>query len=79
MKLTYDSDLNVAYIRLHARKARDVETISISEDVNIDIAPDGTVYGIELLDAKRQLFGKGQGKLVVEDANSGETVSVKLA
>ncbi|MCZ7604991.1 MAG: DUF2283 domain-containing protein [Planctomycetota bacterium] len=79
MKLSYDAELNVAYIRLHDRKSRDVETISVSEDLNIDIAPDGTVYGIELLDAKRQLFSKDHGELVLEDENSGKVRSVKLA
>ena len=27
----------------------------ISDDMNIDIAPDGTVYGVELLNANEQL------------------------
>jgi uncharacterized protein YuzE len=79
MNLSYDAELNVAYIRLSSKKRRDVETISVSDDLNIDLAPDGTVYGIELLDAKRQLFGKGGGKLTLEDENTGEIRHVSLA
>ncbi|MBF0458365.1 MAG: DUF2283 domain-containing protein [Nitrospirae bacterium] len=50
MKLTYDPRYNVAYLRLHT-KVVEVETIKISDEINIDIAPDGTIYGIELLNA----------------------------
>ena len=44
MKLSYDPQYNVAYIRFH-EKLGQVTTIKISDDMNIDIAPDGTVYG----------------------------------
>ena len=47
------------------RKERPVTTLKISEEMNIDIAPDGTVYGIEILNANEQL-AEDQGKLVVE-------------
>jgi uncharacterized protein YuzE len=57
MKLTYDPKHNVAYLRLHQRKAQ-VETIRISDELNVDMAPDGTVYGIELLNANEQLEAK---------------------
>ena len=61
MRLTYDPRQNVAYIRLRDRRA-DVETIRVSDELNIDIAPDGTVYGIELLNANEQLrAGDGGG------------------
>ena len=54
MKLSYDQKHNVAYLRLH-EKTDQVTTIKVSDEMNIDIAPDGTVYGIELLNAKEQL------------------------
>jgi uncharacterized protein YuzE len=79
MKLSYDADLNVAYIRLREKASRDVETICISDDLNIDLAPDGTVYGIELLDAKRQLFAGGRGKLTLEDESTGRKQTINLA
>ena len=40
-------------------------TLKISEDMNIDIAPDGTVYDIEIFNANEQL-AEDLGKLVVE-------------
>ncbi len=50
MKLSYDAKYNIAYLRLH-EKTGQVTTIKVSDEMNIDMAPDGTVYGIELLNA----------------------------
>ena len=54
MELSYDSTYNIAYIKLRP-KTEEVETIKISDEVIIDLAPDGKVYGIELLNANEQL------------------------
>ena len=64
MKLNYDPKHNIAYLRIH-EKAGQVTTIKMSDDMNIDIAPDGTVYGIEFLNANDQLT-EDRGALVVE-------------
>lgn len=77
MKLTYDPKYNVAYIHLQDKTAQ-VETIQLSDEVNVDMAPDGTVYGIELLNADRQLSADGLGKLIVVNEASGESSEVKL-
>ena len=65
MKLSYHAKLNIAYIRLRPECA-DVETIRVSEELNIDMSPDGSVYGIELLNANEQLNAAESGRLVVE-------------
>ena len=65
MKLTYDPRYNIAYLRLQ-EKTSQVETVRVSESLNVDLAPDGTVYGIELLNANEQLRGKEKGKINVE-------------
>ena len=57
MRLTYDPRYNIAYIRLRERDA-EVETIRLSDTLNVDIAPDGTVFGFELLNANEQLLGE---------------------
>jgi uncharacterized protein YuzE len=54
MKLTYDPRCNIAYLAFQEKTAQ-VETIHVSDQVNIDLAPDGTLYGIELLNANEQL------------------------
>lgn len=54
MKLTHDPEYNIAYLQLQ-ECPEEVETIRLSDEVNVDVASDGTVYGIELLDANTQL------------------------
>ena len=54
MKLTYDPRRNIAYLSLQEKDAA-VETIRVSDELNVDLAPDGTVYGVELLNANEQL------------------------
>jgi uncharacterized protein YuzE len=71
MKLTYDPRHNVAYIRLR-EKSGQVETICVSDELNVDLAPDGTIYGIELLNADEQLRGSDGGRIVVVDDEKGE-------
>ena len=43
MKLTYDPRANAAYIRLR-EKVGDVKTIKVTDDLLIDISPDGSVF-----------------------------------
>jgi len=63
MKVTYDSNRNIAYIRLHEKQGS-VDTVHVSDALNVDMAPDGTVYGIELLNANEQLCAEADGHLV---------------
>ncbi len=77
MKLTYDPRHNIAYLRLQEKTA-EVETIHVSDELNVDLTPDGTIYGIELLNANEQLAGIVKGKLVVENEATGETIEVGL-
>ncbi|MCL1466641.1 DUF2283 domain-containing protein [Argonema galeatum] len=78
MKITYDPRYNIAYICLQ-EKTTQVETIQVSEEMNVDITPDGTIYGIELLNANRQLTADNQGKLIVVNEALGESAEIKLA
>ena len=77
MKLTYDRDHNIAYIRLRP-KGREIETIRVSDELNVDIAPDGSVYGIELLNANEQLRAADGGRLVVVDEVEGKETALPL-
>lgn len=77
MKLTYDPRYNVAYIHLK-EKTDQVETVRVSDELSVDLAPDGSVYGIEFLDANRQLGTDAAGKLIVINQGSGEISEVNL-
>jgi uncharacterized protein YuzE len=78
MKLTYDPRRNIAYIRLQEKTA-EVETVRVSDELNVDLAPDGTVYGIELLNANEQLRAADEGALVVVNEALGERREIPLA
>jgi uncharacterized protein YuzE len=71
MKLTYDPRRNIAYIRLRPKTGQ-VETIRVSDELNVDLAPDGTIYGIEPLNANEQLRAGDNGRLVVVEAEGKE-------
>ena len=77
MELTYDPRRNIAYLRLH-KKTSEVETIHVSDELNVDIAPDGTVYGVELLNANEQLRAENGGKLVVVNEAIGQRQEMAL-
>lgn len=75
MKVTFDPRYNIAYIGLR-EKTEEVESIRISDEVVIDLAPDGRVYGIELLNADEQL-GK-MNILSILDESTGKALEVPL-
>ncbi|MBC7224902.1 MAG: DUF2283 domain-containing protein [Anaerolineae bacterium] len=77
MRLTYDPRYNIAYICFR-EKAAEVEAIRLSDEVVVDIAPDGMIYGIELLNANEQLRREGVEGLVVINEATGERVELPL-
>jgi uncharacterized protein YuzE len=77
MKLTYDPRHNIAYLRL-AEQTAQVETVRVSEELNVDLAPDGKVYGIELLNANEQLRALAAGKVIFENEDTGATLEIAL-
>lgn len=78
MRFTYDPRYNVAYIRFQA-KSSEVESIKISDELIVDTAPDGTIYGIELLNANEQLQREDKGRLLVVNEETGERVDIPLS
>ena len=78
MKLTYDPRYNIGYLQLH-EKTGQVETIRISDELNVDMAPDGTVFGIELLNANQQLHGDAGAALVVINEAVGDRREIPLS
>lgn len=78
MRFTYDPRYNIAYLRFQERPA-EIETIRISEELFVDMASDGTVYGIELLNANEQLWREDRGKFLIVNEATGERVELPLA
>ncbi len=77
MKLSYDPRYNVAYLALRDKTA-EVETIRVSDELNVDLAPDGTVYGIELLNANTQLQIGENGNMTLVNEATGERCGARI-
>jgi uncharacterized protein YuzE len=79
VQLSYDVSRNIAYLRLREAAGVQVETVRLSDEVNVDLAPDGAVYGIELLNANAQLNAVDGGRFVIVDEVAGRRIEVPLA
>ncbi|MBU2610810.1 MAG: DUF2283 domain-containing protein [Chloroflexi bacterium] len=77
VRATYDPRYNVAYIRFQEKSA-EVEAIRVSDELVVDIAPDGTIYGIELLNANVQIRKEDAGGLVVINEATGKRAELPL-
>lgn len=77
MKLEFDPRYNIAYLRFEETTV-EVETVRVSDQLNVDLSPDGKIYGIELLNANEQLGGLLDGRLVVENEETGKSVEFRL-
>jgi uncharacterized protein YuzE len=77
MRLTYDPRFNIAYIRFR-QKSAEVQSVKISDELIVDMAPDGTIYGIELLNANEQLQRDEMGNLLLINEATGQQVEVPL-
>jgi uncharacterized protein YuzE len=77
MRLTYNPELDIADLYLRDGD-EEVTTLTLSADLHIDIAPDGRIYGIELLSAHDQLFSSDGNLLEFVNQISGEKVELAL-
>lgn len=77
MKVSYDPRYNIAYIRFR-EKSSEVETTRISDELNIDISPDGKIYGIELLNANEQLQVLDGGRIILTDESTGRSIELRV-
>lgn len=55
MKISYDPQVDAAYIRLKTGKFQ-VTTQQLTDDIAINYGPDGSVVGIEILDASKYVL-----------------------
>ena len=66
MKITYDPHVDAAYIRLKRGKHQ-VTTQRLTEDVAVDYAPNGSIVGIEVLDASKYLMKHRRPQVELEN------------
>ena len=77
MKITYDPKFNIAYIAIKSKPA-EVNSIKLSDDLIVDMAPDGSIYGFELLNANEQLQQQDDGKLFFVNQLSGNEQQIEV-
>lgn len=77
MRLSYDPRYNIAYIRFQSKSSQ-VESIKISDELVVDMAPDGIIYGIELLNANEQLQREDSGNLLFVNEATGKQTDIPL-
>jgi len=70
MKITYHPKFNIANVAINSKPA-EVNSIKLSDDLIVDMSPDGTIYGFELLNANEQLQQSDDGKLLFVKQLSG--------
>ena len=75
MQVEYDIKYNVGYIKFK-EKSENVTSLKISEDLVVDMASDGTIYGIELLNLKDQLLADKE--FVLYNENTGTKKEIEL-
>lgn len=78
MKLTYDLRYSIGYIRFK-EKQTEVQSIKLSDELIVDIAPDAAVYGIELLNANGRLRRDNVGGLTIVNETTGEETQLPPA
>jgi uncharacterized protein YuzE len=78
MYLSYDPQVNIAYVRLRTKRAK-VTTVAVSDELDVDVGPDGRIYGIELLNANEELGSQRVKKLVFENRGSGKRAQMAMA
>lgn len=77
MEVTHDPALNLAYVRFRSREATEaVRTLVFADDLNVDLTADGSVYGVEFLDAAKQMRFLDGGPLVLLHVESGGYVTL---
>jgi uncharacterized protein YuzE len=77
MNITIDPRYNIAYIKFRD-KISEVETLQISDELNIDISPDGKVYGLELLNANEQLQFLTTPEFVLTDISKQKSIRIPI-
>ena len=77
MQVEYDIKYNIGYIKFK-EKPEKVTSLKISEDLIVDMAADGSIYGIELLNLKDQLFADQTTELILFNENTGNKKEIEL-
>ena len=65
MKITYDPEVDAIYLEFQHLDEGKAETRKLTEELIADYAPDGSLAGLEILDAQRVL-SQTAGRVIFE-------------
>ncbi|MBI5824867.1 MAG: DUF2283 domain-containing protein [Chloroflexi bacterium] len=65
MKITYDPEVDTLYLEFQSIETGLVENRQLTEEIIADYAADGSLVGLEILDARRFL-AKTSGRVIFE-------------
>jgi uncharacterized protein YuzE len=75
MKITYDPEVDAAYIYLSENRGGEVTTAKVNERVFLDYGPADELVGIEILDASKVLgFNRSRPEISIDKALTVVTV-----
>ena len=77
MRMTYDPRRSVVCIRLRPG-GWEVESVRVSDEITIDLTPDGAVSGVELMNANEQLRASDERRVIVKDEADGREMTFPL-
>jgi uncharacterized protein YuzE len=77
MQVEYDIKYNIGYIKFKEKPVQ-VTSLKVSEDLVVDMGPDGSIYGIELLNLREQLFADRVTDLILYNENTGNKKEVEI-
>jgi uncharacterized protein YuzE len=72
MVITYDPQNNIAYFRFREPDGQ-IETVLVGTELAVDVTSDGKVFGIELLNANKQL-NLQKDLILIHQATGARTV-----
>jgi len=75
LEINYDKRYKIEYIKIQ-KKTSEVETIKLSDEVNIDIYPDCKTYVIELLNENEQLQISQNNELIFTDESTAKNTNL---
>ena len=74
MKITFDMNVDALYLEFLHLEAGQAETRQLTEEILADYGPDGTLAGLEILDAHRVL-SQTSGRVIFEIESALATAS----
>ena len=77
MTFAYDPRYNIAYVRFK-EKNDTVKSIPLSDELIVDMGSDGTIYGIELLNANEQVKRENGSKFSIINEATGKREEITL-